>query len=196
MTPTSETFGTAGGSLTFAQFGELVSRVWNDAHSDVSMYEFGTDTDDTEYPLIVWKCGGKTTSDRSPNKPRTADNWIGENGKGIMKKVFFCDTIFSVLVKDDDPQRINQIINEFELFMFEFIGAFKKLGAFEVIFLEREEDKIQKVSNRSVIEGRLNYLMVEQRSFITSEDLIEAIEIYVNAITSDIEGEEIYSRID
>ncbi len=57
--PYGETFQTANGSLTFSEFGELVSRVWSKAMPDTPMYPAGTPSDQMPLPNITWACGGR-----------------------------------------------------------------------------------------------------------------------------------------
>jgi hypothetical protein len=189
------TFRTANGSLRFWQFGELVSRMWNDSHSASPMYQKGALTDDVEYPSLIWSCGGKKKSDRSPLKPRKTDEFRDADGAYSIYADWF-DCIFEVEVRASNPLEANQLEDVFEDFMLEFIGAIKKLGAFEIFFLQRLADTVETRAGRPVPTMRVQYMMVEQKTRVVSEGMIEAVELHARAITQTVESEEIVSLID
>jgi hypothetical protein len=189
------TFRTANGSLRFWQFGELVSRMWNDSHSASPMYQKGSLTDDVEYPCLIWSCAGKKKSDRSPLKPRKTDEFSDSDGAYSIYADWF-DCIFEVEVRSNNPLEANQLEDVFEDFMMEFIGAIKRLGAFEIIFLQRLADTIETRAGRPVPAMRVQYMMVEQKTRVISEGMIEAVELHARAITQTTESEEIVSLID
>lgn len=171
-------FQTADGSLTFREIGEMISRIWNNAYTGIPMYGSGSDTDDVSYPNVVWKCAGKWPLEQ--RKPKLIEEYFtyeDGNARPIAKSRMKFRGILEIKISSTDAQQANMIIEQFELFMFEFIGAVKKAGAAEIVYAERAEDNIDIPAKSGIVNRTLRYEVHEELIFIASDKIIEAISI-------------------
>ena len=188
-------FQIANGSLTFRQLGNLLSEIWNNAYPDIPMYASGTSTDDVIYPNVTWSCAGKWVLNAL--KPRLIDEFVSDEGDGIAKSMIKFRALLQIKIQARDSETANQLIETFELFMFEFVGAVKKAGIAEVIYGERKPDEIAPAQKSNVVVRTLVYEVHEQLSFVAKQPLIEMIVTRVKAVfeSHDESTEEIVSTI-
>jgi hypothetical protein len=181
-------FQRASGNLTFREIGEMISNIWNKAYKDIPMYAAGSNTDDVIYPNVVWSCGGKWPLGQ--RKPKLIEEFTVRTEDGvrpIAKSRMKFHAILEITIFSRDAEQANQIVEEFEFFMYEFIGSIKRAGAAEIIYAERAVDKIEPPNKPGVISRTLRYEVHEELAFITSDRLIETIELSIAAKTSNIE---------
>ena len=175
-------FQRAQGNLTFREVGEMVSKIWNNAYPEIPMYASASNTDDVVYPSVVWGCGGKWPNGQI--KPKLIEEFtVRENDqlRPIAKSRMKFRAILEITIFSRDAEQANQIVEEFEFFMYEFIGAVKKAGAAEIFYAERTKDNIEPPSKPGVISRTLKYEVHEELAFISSDKMIEQIETIVSA---------------
>jgi hypothetical protein len=182
MLPTGQTFTVADGTLSFAEFGELVSQVWVKAVPNVPMYPAGTPSDEVNLPSVTWSCSGRVRSRGA--KDRIIDEFIGDDGKAYTKRIGEYRCVFEVRVSAAQPSEANQLVETFERFMSQYVGAFKKAGARELLYLERKPDEYERLGAQHVSHRIVQYEFHEQFSFIDNGPLIEEIAIIASAIRS------------
>jgi hypothetical protein len=178
-------FQRAEGNLTFREVGEMISGIWNNAFKDIPMYANGSATDDVVYPNVVWSCGGKWPMGQL--KPRLMEEFLSNEGdmvRPIAKSRMKFRAILEITIFSRDAEQANQIVEEFEFFMYEFIGAVKKAGAAEILYAERAEDSIEPPNKPGVISRTLRYEVHEELAFVTSDRLIESIRTAVSATST------------
>lgn len=172
--PNGQSFRVADNNLTFREFGDLVSATWIKGHPDIAMYASGTPTDDLEYPCLTWGCAGRWPTDSL--KPRLVDEFLDDEGQGRGKYLQVFRSLFEVQIKARDPRAANQIVEEFERFMLEFIAAFKKAGMGEIIYAERSPDTIDIPAKSTVVIRTVRYELQEQYTYTIKDYIIESIE--------------------
>jgi hypothetical protein len=179
-------FQRADGNLTFREIGEMTSRIWNNAYKEIPMYAAASPTDDVSYPNVVWSCGGKWPLGQI--KPKLIEEFVvdeGDRTRPIGKSRMMFRAILEITIFSREAEQANQIVEEFEFFMYEFIGALKQAGAAEIFYAERMKDGIEPPSKPGVISRTLRYEVHEELSFIVSDKLIETININVAAVLND-----------
>jgi hypothetical protein len=180
--PEGETFRTADGSLTFAEFGELVSKSWEKAVANVPMYPTGTPSDQMTLPNITWACANRRRMNSVKN--RVTDEFVGDDDKVYTKRIGEYRCVLEVRVSAEDPLEANQLIETFEKFIEQYTGAFKKAGVRELLYLERLPDSHERLGAQTVSHRTVQYEMHEQISSVEGGPLIEDIEIIANALRS------------
>ena len=175
-------FQTSEGNLTFRETGEMMSRIWNNAYKDIPMYNAGSDTDEVVYPNVVWSCGGKWPMGQI--KPKLVEEYFvteGDLSRPIAKSRMKFRAILEITIFSKDAEQANQIVEEFEFFMYEFIGALKKAGAAEILYAERAKDNIEPPHKPGVVSRTLRYEVHEELAFVASDSVIESINLEVSA---------------
>jgi len=175
-------FQRAEGNLTFREIGEMISEIWNNAFKDIPMYASASPTDDVVYPNVVWSCGGKWPMGQI--KPKLIEEFLTKEGdkvRPIAKSRMKFRAILEITIFSRDAEQANQIVEQFEFFMYEFLGTVKRAGAAEIVYAERAKDSIESPTKPGVISRTLRYEVHEELAFISSDRLIEAIQLKVSA---------------
>lgn len=180
--PFGETFRTADGSLTFAQFGELVSQTWAKAFPKVPMFPAGTPSDEATATCITWACANRKRMNSA--KDRVTDDFIGDDGSALTKRIGEYRCVFEVRISAATPLEANQLIETFERFMSQYTGAFKKAGVRELVYLERLPDSWERIGSQTVSHRTVQYEMHEQISVVINGPLIKDIEVIANVLRS------------
>jgi hypothetical protein len=178
--PNGQIFQIADGSMSLYEFGEMVSRCWDEAYPSVPMYQVGAPSDDTDYPNITWRSFNK-----QPTKMRTIEEFSSDDGKMHTKKIREFRCVFEVRVAAESPKQSNQIVMAFERFMEQYTGAFKKEGIKEVIYLERLADAFEKRSGNNISYRYIQYEVHEQIATIEADPVIDVAEIHLRVTDED-----------
>lgn len=180
MLGTGQTFTVADGNLTFAEFGELVSQTWAKAFEEVPMFPMGTPSDESQLPTVTWSCADRRRKNAA--KDRVIDEFIGDDGVPYTKRIGEYRCVFEVRVSAATPVEANQLIEAFERFMSQYVGAFKRAGAQEILYLERKPDEYERKGAQHVSHRIVQYEFHEQISFVSGGPLIKDIEIIANGL--------------
>lgn len=173
-------FQTADGNLSLEEFGELVCEVWSAAFPSIPMYQVGTSTDDVVYPNVTWRCFSKRP--QTAQKPRTVDEFTGDDDKGYTRKTMRLSDIFEVVITANDPKQANQLIVSFERFMQQYAGAFKRAGIVEILYSARLPDTFKEVSGAIISYRTVHYEVLEELVTLEQTGTIDEIDVFVRAI--------------
>jgi hypothetical protein len=162
----------AENNLSYREFIACVKQFWENIHPDVCIVPTQSGAF-AKYPCISYSLDLRRSHPSEP-KSRYREEIIGDDGSiySIYGHRLQNIIAFSAITRSD-PHLAEAIIEEFELFMDEYVGALKELGASEIVFSRRMSDREENRTNEDINIRTAVYLVtLERLNFVEEAKLL------------------------
>jgi hypothetical protein len=148
--------------ITFLQFVDELRRLWKDAGKKGDIVRQFPIHEDVQYPLITYRLLKRVVNPNfKERKPRLRD--IIRHPYAPDHFIELYGQIFDVLVEFKiyslSQEEADELVIEFEDFLYLYTGFFKKKGVQEILFYAQEEDEVITKDKYSVAVRTLQYQM-------------------------------------
>jgi hypothetical protein len=164
----------ANGKMSYREFIALVKLLWERAHPDVPIRPTQSGAF-AKYPVITYSLELRKPHPAEPKK-RYREELVDDDGSiySIYGQRHMNVISFSAITKND-PELAEAIIEQFELFMDEYTGVLKELGASEILYSRRMSDREQERVNEDVSIRTVAYTVTLERLQFIIEEKLESI---------------------
>lgn len=172
----------AEGNLSYIEFIELVTRLWEETHPGISIEPHGAGSF-ARYPCIVYHLELRKAHDKEP-RPRQREIIDTESGQLVQISGQRFDNIIVFTahneVTNNGAKVAEALIEEFENFMIECQRIFKKLGVSELFYSRRISDTEEsRGAGEGIVTRGVSYLVTLEKILVTPVWRLE--KVYLDA---------------
>lgn len=152
----------ARGSLSYPEFLRLLTKIWMDSHPDIPVIATGT-KNLAQYPIITYRLDLRKAHPAEP-KPKYREEIPTDVTQDaiLISGQRFQNVITFTATTQEDPHKAEEVIEEFQNFMLEFIPVFKELGASELVFMRRLPDSVDSRPGEGIVSRSVSYLLTTE----------------------------------
>jgi len=164
----------ADGHMTFREFIAVVEKLWENIHPDIPIRPTQSE-EFAKYPVIVYSLELRKSHPSEP-KAKYREEIVDDDGTIYSIYGHRLDNLiaFSAVTRNN-PKLAEAIIEQFELFMDEYVGTLKQLGASEIVFSRRMSDRDENRTNEDVDVRTAVYKVTLERVNYVAEAKLESI---------------------
>jgi hypothetical protein len=178
----------------FSVIKKLINRIYFEDYGwefvpEASVYT--NNPDNIQTPLITYKIGSrKTIEGRTGKKPVWKEEYVDSNDKSsvIIVNAQQFDSVINFGFWGSTYEEAEKTRDEFEDFIWEYLGEFRHEGILDMYFLEQAEDEVVKIKEQFFAKQSLLYGVRNERTIKYKNSRI-------NQIDTEIYGPEGYESI-
>lgn len=186
----------AQGNLTLLQYMDLLEFLWKGGYPEIIFQPMGAKKEfNPERAYIIWELDNRVPKDNNakPRYQETYDHPTDPNRKIAIWTQSF-NNFVSFTVIHMNPRTAEEIMEQFELFMFQATPIFKQFGLEEFLYGRRVSDHTEKRYGEDMSAKTIVYMVTTQTVIPIDQnklrEVVGAVRIFLNGSSDEIEPED------